>query len=366
MSNKLIPNTFQHPNAYIDWLSHYLTPQEEKVLGKAIREILGWHDKIESRRAKIALSIFTDGKKDRNGKTLCLGCGLSTGAVRAALTALNEFNILCKIGGPTQDGQEFYLQENWDAIDFDGLEERLSKKSKGNAQRTVAARQAKGLLSDNTQVCSGTTPKSVVGQQQRNPIRNPVETQEPTAVVSFDGLGTAQKNNQTIPDHYVEVQVSNLVNFFRCPECNGEQPWPSQESKRKKPQTLICRGANCGVYFLIENEATGKKYSIPIPEPEWVLRFDAPFGALKRLVLTEREFKTFRRNWKEDCGLVVEKIQWAATQDWLVYQRGKVAGRVNAAYETAKKTRVQTTAQPAPPKKVQNMPSSAVTFSQPS
>lgn len=33
--NTLIPNTFQHHNVYVDWLSYYLTPEEEKVLNNA-------------------------------------------------------------------------------------------------------------------------------------------------------------------------------------------------------------------------------------------------------------------------------------------------------------------------------------------
>jgi len=365
MANKLIPNTFQHPNDYIDWLSYYLTPQEEKVLTKAIREILGWQDKIVERRARISLSVFVKGKVNRHGKQLCLGCGLGISAVRKALSALNEYNILCKVGDPTEDGQQYYLQENWDAIDHEGLKERKDGKKEQNRARTEAAREAvlsntteEPVLSDSTEVCCETEHPPVVGQQQRNPNRNPKETKEaPMGTFLFDGLGTAHQSNYTVPRDYVEVPVSGLLEYFTCPECNRRHPWPKQESRRKKPTTLICQDRNCGVYFLVEDQDTGRTYSIPIPEPEWTLHFEEPVGKLSRITLTEREFKAFKRNWQEDCGLVVQKIQWAAGQDWLVYQKDKIAGRVNAAFETAMKGRKaeEVKSQPAPEDKEETM-----------
>ena len=63
--SKLVPNSFPHPNILVDQLSYYLTPAEEKVLNKAVREILGWHNKVESRKAAIALSILF-AQKDRS------------------------------------------------------------------------------------------------------------------------------------------------------------------------------------------------------------------------------------------------------------------------------------------------------------
>ena len=45
----LVPNSFQHPNLYVDWLHYYLTPEEVVVLDKAVREILGWEENISDR-----------------------------------------------------------------------------------------------------------------------------------------------------------------------------------------------------------------------------------------------------------------------------------------------------------------------------
>lgn len=147
----LIPNSFQYPNLYIDWLSFYLTPEEEKVLNKAVREILGWEDKIADRRAQIALSIFVDGKSIR-GEAVALGCGLGLGSVRKALAGLNKFGILVKQGDPTNAGQEFRLQDDVNGIDWAGLINRREKWDQANADRTNAATKAsmevRGITSD--------------------------------------------------------------------------------------------------------------------------------------------------------------------------------------------------------------------------
>jgi hypothetical protein len=153
-NGEIVPNSFQHPNIYEDWLAYYLTPQEHVVLGKAIREILGWEDKIAERKARIALSIFVDGKTNAAGDQLCLGCGLSLQAVRKALEALDCYGILRKEGTATQDGQMFYLQDDTGLIDWDGLARRRERWDRKNTQRTrkatEASLEARGITSDVT------------------------------------------------------------------------------------------------------------------------------------------------------------------------------------------------------------------------
>lgn len=149
----LVPNSFQHPNMYVDWLHFYLTPEEVVVLDKAIREILGWEEHISDRKARIALSVFVNGKVGvKSGKQLCLGCGLGLQATRKALAALNRYRILVKDGRPTQEGQMFRLQDKAHHIDWDGLEERRRKWDEANEKRTKSATKAslaaRGLTSD--------------------------------------------------------------------------------------------------------------------------------------------------------------------------------------------------------------------------
>jgi hypothetical protein len=150
-NGSLIPNTFQHPNLYVDRLAYYLTPQEQVVLQKAVREILGWEDKRIERKAYIALSVFVEGKFDKKGNRLCHGCGLGEGAVREALKGLHKYRILLK-GIITQKGQLFTIQIDADAIDWEGLEERREEWDEANRKRTEEAtkkrKKKQGVTSD--------------------------------------------------------------------------------------------------------------------------------------------------------------------------------------------------------------------------
>jgi len=183
MPNNLVPNSFQCPNFLIDRLDYYLTPSETKVLVKAVREILGWNEKIPLRRSPIGLSIFVKGKPQKE----VLGCGLGLGAVRDALENLDRFHILVKIGQPTQDGQMYWLQDDETKIDWDALQARRDKLDKKNKDRTEKATQkslqSRGVTSDvrgnvgrNTPITSDVTQgvTSVVNKETQG---NPDETQ---------------------------------------------------------------------------------------------------------------------------------------------------------------------------------------------
>ena len=211
--NSLIPNTFQHPNAYIDWLSYYLTPEEEKVLNKAIREIIGWHNKIENRRARIALSVFIDGKFI-NGKQVAMGCGLGRDAVRGALNRLHEFNILVKVGDPTNEGQEYELNLDYESLRWDAIKLRRKVWDEANQNRMAPARKAlkesrqggtvgqyaEGVLSDSkkeTKVFLETQVPAPKAAREQTPLDEPeyVDCDE-------DGFPVKEKERQKwqIPD----------------------------------------------------------------------------------------------------------------------------------------------------------------------
>lgn len=142
--NLILPNTFQHPNFFVDKLMYLLEPEENTVLTFAVRRILGFQENISSRRDHISLSQFTDGITARNGEKLCYGCGLSASGVRTALDALEKHRILL----PTSDkpdprkGQEYWLQENPDCIDWQGLQNRLNETKARDAARTQKARSS--------------------------------------------------------------------------------------------------------------------------------------------------------------------------------------------------------------------------------
>jgi DnaD/phage-associated family protein len=158
--NRILPNTFQQPNIFVDRLMYYLTPEENVVLTFAVRRILGFQDNISSRKDNISLSQFVDGITAKDGTPLSNGCGLGTTAVRAALATLEKYKILLPstTKPDPRKGQEYWLQENELAINWDGLEERVAEKRAKQARRTQKARSAVGQ-------------QGAVGQQARGTVR---------------------------------------------------------------------------------------------------------------------------------------------------------------------------------------------------
>lgn len=162
--NAVIPNTFQHPNIFIDKLMYYLTPEENVVLTFAVRRILGFQTNIMSRKDNISLSQFVDGITASDGSILCHGCGLGTDSVRKALEALCLFKVLV----PTTEkpdprkGQEYWLQDNENIIDWAALEARKSAKKQIEYQRTEKARCTVAQQGTVAQEARGT-----VGQKAR-------------------------------------------------------------------------------------------------------------------------------------------------------------------------------------------------------
>jgi len=269
----LIPNSFQHPNAYVDWLSYYLTPQEEKVLNKAIREIIGWRDKIESRKARIALSIFVDGKY-KDGVLVAMGCGLSKDAVRKALLVLHQFNILVKVGTLNNDGQEYQLIDDWDAIKWDALKMRRRAWDDANNQRTSAAREAlaeqggivgqyaRGVLSDsNKETQDSLETQDTAPKEARMPTPPiPEPTYEDLDEDGYpDSSSPLKKPKWQIPD--TEEQKEFLAT------CNAK--WFESKQKRKVKAILsaVTAGniAGLNVYGRVLADIEDKTELIDVP-----------------------------------------------------------------------------------------------------
>jgi hypothetical protein len=161
--NSILPNTFQHPNVFIDRLMYFLTPEENTVLTFAVRRILGFQENISSRKDNISLSQFVEGIRSRKDNTpLSNGCGLGTTAVRNALENLAKFKILI----PTTEkpdprkGQEYWLQESDIAIDWDRLEQRRIEADDKARRQTQKARCA----------VEQNTPKGAVEQKARESV----------------------------------------------------------------------------------------------------------------------------------------------------------------------------------------------------
>lgn len=190
--SKIIPNTFQCFNAYIDRAMQHLNDSELRVLMFATRHILGWQDKINSRRGNISLGMFENGftvTGDDGTTTEYGGCGLGEAAIRAACKSLVEFGLLEKIGFPTEHGQEWRLGDSpvWEKLEQrtrDIQEKRHKQTEKAKVARCA---QLKGvslnntpLLSDNTPPVSlDNTPPVSLDDTQQSHVQSHVQSHDP-------------------------------------------------------------------------------------------------------------------------------------------------------------------------------------------
>src|SRR5512136_1982387 len=94
MSDFLLPNSYQFPNAYCDRLMYLLTPAEWKVLSYAVRRIFGFQ-KFQDR---ISLSQFIHGTVSvKDDKPLDHGTGLSRPNVIVCLESLIRYRLITKL-----------------------------------------------------------------------------------------------------------------------------------------------------------------------------------------------------------------------------------------------------------------------------
>lgn len=139
MAAKIIPNSFQSPNAYVDMAMELLTGEEYKCLSFAARHILGWQDKINSREGVISLSMFERGYALESGERYG-GTGITRAAIQTALKALTAYKLLIELGEPTPEGQRWQLGG---APDWYGLLQRDAEKKKSARERTAKATAAR-------------------------------------------------------------------------------------------------------------------------------------------------------------------------------------------------------------------------------
>lgn len=215
--NAILPNTFQHPNIFIDRLMYYLSPEENTVLTFAVRRILGFQENISSRKDNISLSQFVDGiVSSKDGSPLSNGCGMGSTAVRDALANLERFKILI----PTTDkpdprkGQEYWLQSNEHAIDWAGLEERNTEKRDKAARRTSKARCAVHQKGAVGQKARGTVPQKARGLSDSN--TKPTETQ-------------GNPNSVSLSQEEMDEQGKKIDKHFELLSRGKENAWTGRE-----------------------------------------------------------------------------------------------------------------------------------------
>lgn len=166
----LYPNTFQHHNWYVDELLYLLTPEESKVLTYALREIMGWEAGRQTRRARIALSCFVEGWKDRQGTIRSHGTGMNRAVVKRALKELCRFGLLTR-HDTTRSGTEYELNLDTALIDLKGLKARRAHRLERIRLRTqhavTAMHQKRGIMDK--------PPKGLCHNPIRGLCHNPIK-----------------------------------------------------------------------------------------------------------------------------------------------------------------------------------------------
>lgn len=135
--SKFIPNSFQMVNAYVDHAMQYLTGDEFKVLIFTVRHIMGWQERIATRRAHISLSTYANGYAGMGG------VGLSREKIVSALRELEAYKFLKRVkakDGTYHKGTLWELCFNPDLI---ALEQRAAAKLDTNRKRIAKARKAR-------------------------------------------------------------------------------------------------------------------------------------------------------------------------------------------------------------------------------
>lgn len=196
MTSAFIPNSFQHPNAYIDLYAAFLTGEEAKVLTYTIRRIIGFH----KRQDRISLSQYTDGIHTEEGKALDYGTGLSKGAVRKALAELIKYGLMVEVSPaePKKNLPPAYALE-WESekVNFEGLRARAEAKKRANTKRTKKARKTAREAPPSvgqtgyTPVCATDEPPSVGQTSPRlsdNTTKDQLERSEEIPDIHTQGI----------------------------------------------------------------------------------------------------------------------------------------------------------------------------------
>lgn len=137
-----IPNSFQHPNLYVDKYMSFLTNNELRVLVYMMRRIFGFH----KHQDRIAISQITEGIVTKQGERLDYGAGLSKPACIKAIEGLSRFGLVVEVADndpKAREGKCYALQLEESQVDFDGLVQRKGKTKEVETARTQKARKAK-------------------------------------------------------------------------------------------------------------------------------------------------------------------------------------------------------------------------------
>jgi len=127
--NKIIPNSFQTPNFFVDGCMVYLTGNEFKCLAYLARKTFGWQKRTD-RIAKSQIAIYT---------------GLNNETVDKCMETLVSFSLVVRVAENNigNDGVEWALQTDDSQVRFDLMQARQAKLAQGHQLKTEKARLKK-------------------------------------------------------------------------------------------------------------------------------------------------------------------------------------------------------------------------------
>jgi len=154
--SKILPNSFQTPNYFVDELMRLLTGNEQKCLSVVCRKTFGW----QKRSDRISKSQIVD------------LAGLSDAAVDECMAALVRYGVVVRVRENVNNlGVEWAPQTDDSRIDLDGLNVRLTERRGINAQRAAKARAKKSQGGDVGQPQDVAQPQGGdVGQPPQKPL----------------------------------------------------------------------------------------------------------------------------------------------------------------------------------------------------
>ena len=129
--SKIIPNSFQTPNFYVDECMQYLTGNEVKCLVFIARKTFGWQ-KRSDRIAKSQIITAT---------------GLGNETIDKVMSALVKFGLVLRIAenDASNNGVEWALQTDSNLIRFDLMQQRQLDLENNNRRKTSKARQKRNV-----------------------------------------------------------------------------------------------------------------------------------------------------------------------------------------------------------------------------
>lgn len=139
----IIPNTTQTPNFYFDRIMNLLDEGELKTLLYAVRRTMGFHK--QSDRISTSQFMNGNGRLGKDGEPVEYGTGLTKTTQIKCCQSLVDFGILVEVGPNVpgrNEGKEWALQLDADAIDFAALQARRDVRKSAAKKRTKKARAA--------------------------------------------------------------------------------------------------------------------------------------------------------------------------------------------------------------------------------